>query len=145
MKKTEKPIIVEQTFKTPIETVWKSITDIDSMHQWYFKNIPSFEPVVGFETRFSVTSQGREFLHIWKVIEVEFLKKITYNWKYDGYPGDSFVTFELSKIDNLTNLKLTVNVLESFPDDIPEFKRESCINGWNFFIKKSLKEYIEKL
>lgn len=145
MKEDVEPIIVEQTFNTAIDTVWRSITEIDRMRQWYFKNIPSFKPEVGFETQFNVRSQGRDFLHMWKVIEVVPTKKIVYNWRYGGYPGNSFVVFELFKHNNFTRLKLTHEVQESFPDDIPEFSRESCIGGWKFFIRKSLKEHLEKI
>jgi len=136
--------MVEQTFNESIDTVWNSITMIDQMRQWYFKNIPSFKPEVGFETQFSVQSQGRNFLHMWKVTEVVPKKMIMYNWKYDGYPGDSFVVFELFKQNNLTKLRVTHQVQESFPEDIPEFSRESCIEGWTFFTRKSLKEFFEK-
>ena len=96
MRKNDEPIIVEQTFNTSIDTVWNSITEIDQMRQWYFENIPSFKPEVGFETQFNVQSQDRNFLHMWKVTEVVPLKMIIYNWKYEGYPGDSFVVFEFS-------------------------------------------------
>lgn len=145
MRKSDEPIVVEQTFNTAINTVWKSITDIHQMRQWYFENIPSFKPEVGFKTRFNIISQGRNFLHMWEVTEVVPMEKIIYNWKYDGYPGDSFVEFELFKQNKGTKLKLIHTVTESFPDDIPEFSRESCIEGWEFFIRKSLKEYLEKI
>ena len=52
------------------------------MRKWYFENIPSFKPEVGFKTQFNVQSQHRNFLHIWKVTEVVPKKMITYNWKY---------------------------------------------------------------
>ena len=71
MRKEDEPIVVEQTFNASIETVWNAITDIDQMRQWYFENIPSFEPKVGFETQFNVQCQGRDFLHMWKVTELE--------------------------------------------------------------------------
>jgi len=144
MKKDDAPIIVEQLFDQPIDIVWNAITQIDLMRQWYFENIPAFNPEVGFETRFNVESQGRDFLHIWTVTEVVPLKKIAYDWKYDGYPGDSFVEFELFKHNNSTKLKLTHNVRESFPQDIPEFSRESGVQGWTFFITKRLKEFLGK-
>ena len=143
MKKDDEPVIVEQTFHTSIDAVWKAITEIDQMRRWFFDNIPSFKPEVGFETRFNVTSKGRHFLHLWKVTEVVPLKKITCNWKYEGYAGDSFVVFELFEQDNATTLRVTNRVVEDFPEDIPEFSRESCIGGWTFFIKKSLKEFLE--
>jgi uncharacterized protein YndB with AHSA1/START domain len=144
MRKNDEPIIVEQTFNAEILIVWNSITEIGQMRQWFFENIPSFKPELGFDTQFNVESQGRNFMHMWKVTEVIPMKKITYNWKYDGYPGDSFVMFELFKQNNLTKLKLTHSVQESFPEDIPEFSRKSGIDGWNYFIRKRLKEYLEK-
>lgn len=73
----EKAIVVEQLFECPPGGLWEAITDLQQMKQWFFNNIPSFEPVVGF------------------------------------------------------------------PGEIPEFSRESCTAGWNFFINKSLKEYME--
>lgn len=144
MKANDGPVIVEQTFSAPIDTVWKSITEIDLMRQWYFENIPSFKAEVGFKTKFNVESGGRNFLHIWEVTEVIPMQKITYNWKYDNYPGDSYLTMELSQQENSTMLKLTASVTEDFPDDVPEFKRENCIAGWDYFIKQRLKEYLEK-
>jgi len=144
MRKGDDPIIVEQSFNRSIESVWKAITEVDQMRQWYFKNIPSFKAEVGFETQFNVQSRDRNFLHKWKVIEIVPLKMITYNWKYEEYPGDSFVVFELFEKNNLTTLRLTHQVHESFPEDIPEFSRESGVEGWTFFIRRSLKEFIEK-
>ena len=143
MRKNDEPVVVEQTFNTSIDTVWNSITRIEQMRQWYFENIPAFKAEVGFETQFNVHSQGRNFLHMWKVIEVLPNKMITYNWKYDGYPGDSFVVFELFDQNNLTKLRLTHQVQESFPEDIPELTRQSCAEGWTFFINKSLKDILE--
>ncbi len=65
MKKGDDPIIVEQFFNRSIESVWKAITEVEQMRQWFFENIP-------------------------------------------------------------------------------EFKRESCIEGWTYFIKKRLKEFLEE-
>jgi uncharacterized protein YndB with AHSA1/START domain len=144
MKTTDEPVVVEQTFKASINAVWSAITEIDQMHQWYFENIPSFEPEVGFETQFNVQSQGRDFLHHWKVTEIVPLKKIKYSWKYEGYPGDSFVAFELFEQHNGTKLRLSTEITEDFPGDVPEFTRESCLGGWTFFIQNRLREYFEK-
>ena len=144
MRRDEKPIIVEQAFDADINAVWDALTKIDLMRQWYFDDIPDFKPEVGFETQFTVTNEGRDFPHMWKVIEAIPAKKIAYSWKYDTYPGDSFVEFELFERDDSTKLKLTVHVLDDFPDDIPEFKRESCVAGWEYFIKQRLREFLEK-
>jgi uncharacterized protein YndB with AHSA1/START domain len=102
----------------------------------------SFKPEEGFETQFNIRSETRIFLHKWKVTKVIPPKKIKYEWTFEGYTGRSTTLFELFGQDNSTKLILTVEVLEDFPDDIPEFKRESCIGGWNYFINNRLKEYL---
>lgn len=137
--------MVKQTFNASAEAVWSSITEVSQMRVWYFNNIPSFKPEVGFETRFNVQSQNRTFLHTWLITEVIPLKKIAYRWKYEGYPGDSLAVFELFKQGNSTKLRFTHQVLEDFPEDIPEFSRESGVKGWEFLIQKSLKEFLEKI
>ena len=142
MKKNEPPIIIEQTYNTSVESVWDAITKDDQMQQWFFENIPSFKAQVGFKTQFKVQTEDRSFLHLWEVIEVEPLKKIAYNWKYDGYSGDSFVEIELFDEPNGTRLKLSHHILEDFQDDIPEFKRESGIAGRTYFIKERLKDFL---
>ena len=85
MKITDKPIVVEQTFDVSITELWNAITELKQMTQWFFENIESFEPKVGFETKFVIENEGRVFSHLWKITEVERLKKITYNWKYEEY------------------------------------------------------------
>lgn len=144
MDERNQPIIVEQSFNTSIEDVWKAITELDQMKQWFFEDIESFRPEVGFETHFNVQSGGRDFMHLWKLTEVVANKKIVYSWKYRDYPGDFIVTFELFEHENQTMLRLTAEVKESFPKGIPEFKRESGVAGWEYFIGKSLKEYLKK-
>jgi uncharacterized protein YndB with AHSA1/START domain len=139
---SEKPIIVEQTFPVSKEKLWSAITEHQQMTQWFFDNIESFEPKSGFTTKFIIENEGRIFPHLWKVTEVVPFKKITYKWKYEGYAGDSQVTFELREQNNGTQLKLTHLVLESFPQNIPEFSRESCLGGWHYFIKQQLMKYI---
>ena len=144
MQKNEPPIVIEQKFDNPIETVWAAITDLDRMRQWYFENIPAFKAEVGFETRFEVNAGERVFPHCWKVTAVKPPELIAYDWRYEGYPGDSRLQIELFRQAVGTRLKLTHSVSESFPQDIPEFKRESGIAGWNYFIGTRLKEYLEK-
>ena len=94
MKKGDPPIIVEQSFAVSAEAVWRAITDVDQMRQWYFENIPDFRAEVGFETRFEIRNEGRVFLHQWKVTEVVSLRKIEYDWTYAGYSGEFLSTFE---------------------------------------------------
>lgn len=144
MKKSDPPIIVEQTFQLPKEKVWAAITERDQMVQWFFDNIPAFKPEVGFITEFTVDAGERNFPHRWEIIEAEPNKKITYHWSYENYLGVGNVIFELMEDGGNTTLRLTNITLEDFPSDIPEFKRESCIGGWEYFIQNSLKGYLER-
>jgi len=142
VKITDPPIVVEHLFQASKEKLWNALTKRDQMVQWFFDNIEAFEPVVGFQTHFTVENEGRVFPHLWKITEVKPLQKITYNWKYEGYPGDSYLTFELTEQGSDTRLTVTHRVIESFPQNIPEFKRESCLGGWHYFIKQRLHDYI---
>lgn len=144
MKKEDEPIVVEQIYEAPLEKVWEAISVRDKMTRWFFPNIPSFEPVVGFETRFVIQVEDRTFPHLWKLTEVIPLKKLAYEWQFEGYPGRGISVFELGEEWQGTKLRLTFTVLEKFPDNIPEFKRESGVAGWNYFIRESLKEYLEE-
>ena len=143
MKKEDPPVVVEEVFDSSINQVWEAITDKDKMVKWFFDNIPDFKPEVGFKVSFNVNSGERDFLHLWEIIEVIPIKKIKYNWKYQDYKGDSNLTMELKEENGKTKITVTSEVLESFDDSIPEFKRESCIGGWNYFIKESLKNYLK--
>jgi len=138
------PIVVEQTFKAPVETVWKAIAEKDQMRQWFFDAIPEFEPVEGFETQFNVRAENVDYLHLWTVKEVVPRKRIVYEWRYGGVPGNSTVTWELSETPEGTKLKLTHEGIETFPQDNPVFSRESAQKGWDYFIRESLKKYLER-
>jgi uncharacterized protein YndB with AHSA1/START domain len=144
MKTTDEPVVIEQSFDASSDSVWNALTQIDQMRQWFFDNIPAFEPEVGFETQFNVQSESRNFQHMWKVTEVVPRKMLTYDWQYEEYPGHASVVYELFEENNTTKLRLTLQVREDFPEDIPEFKRESCIAGWKYFLGGNLKAFLEQ-
>jgi len=98
MKKTDPPIQLKVLYPVPIEKVWAALTNINEMQQWYFPNLVSFEPIVGFTTSFHLENEGRSFTHLWEITEVIPLQKLAYNWKYKEYNGDGYVVFALSKV-----------------------------------------------
>jgi len=144
MKTTEAPVIVEHSFQASLSEAWAAVTEVGQMTQWFFENIGEFDPKVGFETKFLVEVEDKSFTHLWRLTEVIFENKITYDWSYEEYTGRGLVTFELSEEGDQTLVKLTNVVIEDFPDDIPEFTRESCIGGWEYFIGERLKKYLER-
>ena len=143
MRTHEEPVVVEQEFNRPRADVWNAITKIEEMRNWYFENIPDFKAEVGFCTRFPVDAGDRIFLHLWQVTEVVPQRKVVYNWKYEGHAGDSLISFEVSGDEHSCQLRVTMQVLEDFPEDIPEFTRESCVGGWTYFINERLKAYLD--
>ena len=137
-------IVVEQTFNAPITVVWKAITDKHQMCQWFFETMTDFEPELGFETQFNVRCEDRDYRHLWKVTEVVAQERITYQWRYGGYAGNSSVTWELSQMPNATQLRLTHEGIETFPQDNPVFSRESGQAGWDYFLHQSLKGFLDR-
>ena len=126
MKTSDDPIVFTRTYKQPIDQVWKAISYLPKMHQWYFPEIPSFEAKVGFKTQFNIQAPSQDFLHMWEVLEVKEGVKLVYKWTFKDVPGASTTTWKLEKVSDGTLLTLTCDVLEDFPDEIPEFTIESC-------------------
>ncbi len=138
-------ITIERTYDAPLERVWRAITEHAQMKRWYMADLMEFRPEPGFQTQFDVHHEGKDYLHIWKVTEVIPHKKISYEWKYGGYPGNSLVTFELSAEGKRTRVTLTHSGLETFfPDQHPELSKENFLAGWTQLIGTSLKEFTER-
>jgi len=140
----ENSIIKEITVKAPVSEVWKAITNKNEMKKWYF-DLEEFKPEVGFEFRFlGGPDKDNQYLHICEITDVIVNKKLTYSWRYDGYPGKSFVTFELIEEGNNTRVKLTHTDIETFGTENPHFAKENFQAGWEAIIRTSLKNYFEK-
>lgn len=144
MTGSPEPIVVEETYNAPVSAVWQAITDKDQMRRWYFEQMVDFRPEVGFETGFTVSSDGRAYPHRWKVTEVVPGRLIAYDWRYEGYPGRGLVTWELSEAPAGTLLHFTCEGIETFPQCNPAFSRESCQAGWDYLLRQSLKAYLEQ-
>lgn len=137
------PIIIERKFMATASNVWSAISDRDEMKNWFI-DLEHFKPEPGFEFRFtSGPDPDRQYLHICEVIEAVPEKKLSYSWRYDGYAGDSLVSFEIFEIDSGAVLKLTHQGIGSFPDN-PDFAAANFAAGWDQIINKSLSAYLEK-
>ena len=143
MKTTDDSIIFKRTYPKSISEVWIAISYLPKMHEWYFPEIPSFEARVGFKTQFNIKAPSQDFLHQWEVLEVEEGVKLAYKWTFKEIQGASSTTWELAEVPEGTQLTLTNDVLEDFPDEIPEFTIESCKGGWDYFINERLAEYLK--
>jgi len=136
-------VIIERTYPASIEQVWSAITDPEKMKQWYFPMLEDFKPVPGFETRFVVEMDDKRYPHIWKIVEVVPPRKISYEWKFGGYPGNSLLTWELFETAGGTRLVLTHEHLESFRP-YPELSKDNFQAGWTYFTGTALEDYLQK-
>jgi uncharacterized protein YndB with AHSA1/START domain len=135
-------VVVERTFDAPITRVWKALTDVNEMRQWYF-DLKEFKPEVGFEFEFVVEHEGTTYHHLCRVTEVIPQQKIAYTWRYKAEPGDSLVTFELFDEGKKTRVKLTHTGIETFPKT-PAYARKNFEAGWTAIIGSELKQFVEK-
>jgi uncharacterized protein YndB with AHSA1/START domain len=142
MKSNNLTCNIEQTFNAPVKMIWKAITNNKDMKKWYF-DISEFKAEPGFEFHFYAGNEDRVYLHLCTIKEIIEGKKISYSWSFDGYPGNSMVSFELFEDGNKTRLKLTHEGLESFPKNNPDFAIDSFEQGWQFILGTSLKDFIE--
>ena len=114
------------------------------MKLWYF-DLAEFKPEVGFEFQFyGGPEDGIQYLHVCQVTEEVFENKLVYSWRYEGYAGISYLSFELISQGENTLLKLTHEGLDSFPQDNPDFAIGNFAEGWNQIINIYLKDFLEK-
>lgn len=140
---THQPFVIERTFNTAADKVWKAITDKTEMKKWHF-DLTEFKAEVGFEFRFTGRpSPDIQYLHVCKITEVVVNKKLKHSWCYEGYNGESFVTFELFAEGDKTKLVLTHTGLEAFPANNKDFGKENFVTGWTHIIGTSLNNFLE--
>ncbi len=135
-------ISISKIFDADISLVWRAITEKELMKKWYF-NLEEFIPEVGFTFEFKGGPEdGIQYNHLCEIIEVEFEKKLTYSWKYEGYEGISYVRFELSEVEGKTRLDFSHEGLSSFPVSNPDFAVHNFEAGWSHFIAKALPDFL---
>lgn len=140
----EKSFEIERTFPVSVSRLWNALTDPEEFKNWYFK-LPGFKPEVGYEFEFMGGRPGGiQYRHLCVVTESIKEKKLVYSWRYDGYEGISYVTWELFPEGNSTRLKLTHAGLETFPKSNPDLAAKNFAEGWTGIIGKSLVKYLSE-
>jgi uncharacterized protein YndB with AHSA1/START domain len=145
MSNTSNPIVVERIFETSADALWRALTDKDEMKKWYF-DLPEFRAELGFKFTFpGGPSPDRQYVHLCEVKEVVPDTKLSYSWRYEGYTGDSLVSFELFPQGEKTLLRLTHAGLHTFPEDNPDLAKHNFEAGWDGIVTESLNAYVDKL
>ena len=114
------------------------------MRKWFFEVIPEFSATEEFYTEFDVKAESRSFRHCWRVIEVVAQSHYTVEWTFTGLPGRGHVTHKITPGPDGKNTITFIDVIkEPFDTTIPEFKRQSSIDGWTYIMHEMLGPYLE--
>ena len=141
---SNEPVIVECIYNAPVTLVWDALTNNDKVKKWYFQ-LDEFKPEIGFKFDFTGGhDEGPQYLHLCEITESVINEKITYSWRYDNYPGNSEVTWELFEQEGQTRIKLTHTGLETFEENGKDFTKESFTGGWKYFLNDALKKFLEQ-
>jgi len=139
---TNEPLVLEKLYHTGSNKVWSALTNNSVLQHWYF-SLDEFKAEIGFQFSFLAGENEIKYMHLCEVTEVVSGKKITYSWQYKGYPGLSYVSFELFEQDKDTLVRLTHTGLESFISAGAPFALEKFRGGWTYFLTIALKGYLE--
>jgi len=140
MQKTT-PLIIERSYDATPAQIWAALTDPEKIKLWYFE-LPDFRAEVGYQFQFEGGPPERSYLHLCEVKEVLPNQVLAYSWRYDGYPGDSLVRFEILPEGKQTKVKLTHSGLHSFPADNPDFAPTNFETGWTDILGRSLTAFL---
>lgn len=138
----DKQFEIERVYAASPSRVWAAITDPTEMKKWYF-DIPGFKAEVGFKFEFmGGRPDGIQYRHLCEVTEVEKERKLTHSWRYDGYEGNSFVTWELFAEGNSTRVRLTHVGIETFPKSNTDLAPKNFAEGWTGILGTLLPKYL---
>ncbi|RYD79934.1 MAG: SRPBCC domain-containing protein [Sphingobacteriales bacterium] len=135
-------LILEHTYNVPAEKIWKGLTDNNELKKWYF-HLKDFKPKIGFKFDFmGGPEEGPHFLHLCEITDLVEGRKLAYTWRYDGYPGNSEVTWEIFENSEKTRVVITHSGLESFAHNGKDFNRDNFRAGWTYFLNDALENYL---
>lgn len=140
--KNSDSVVVERAFKASADKIWQALTNIEQMRKWYF-NVNDFKPVAEFEFEFTAGAENEQYVHKCVVKDVIPYNKIAYSWRYEGYQGNSLVSFELFEEGEYTRVKITHSGIETFPDK-EAFAKSNFNFGWTHILNHQLKDFVEE-
>jgi uncharacterized protein YndB with AHSA1/START domain len=141
MEKTS-PLVMERSYDATPAQIWAALTDPTQMKLWYL-NIPDFKAELGHQFQFEGGPPDKTYLHKCVVKEVVPNQVIAYSWRFDGYPGDSLVRFEILPEGEKTKVRLTHSGIESFMSpDTPDFDVKNFEMGWTHILNSNLADFM---
>lgn len=138
------PIVVEHVFAgIPVEKVWNTVTHLQKLNIWDFKN-ETYDLKVGGVFEFYEPG-GTAFYHKCTITQFDENHSFEHTWEYPLLSkGTSTVQWNLSQNGNDTTLILKHIGTESFADGGDAFKRENFVAGWTEIVTKIFTDYLSK-
>lgn len=137
-------VTLTRQLDAPVDKIWNALTAKDELKKWYLE-LADFRAEVGFRFQFSGgASPEKQYIHHCEIKEVVPGKKLVYSWRFEGYTGDSLVTFELVAQGEKTLLKFSHTGIDTFAANNPDFATKNFAEGWNHIILTSLPNYVER-
>lgn len=135
--------MVTEKFNCNSIRLWRALTNPAQMKLWYF-DLAHFEATPGFQFQFYGEGHtGVQYLHHCEVKTSKAPELLSYSWRYEGIPGESTVSFNITEVENGCRLDLVHTGLDTFPQDNPDMATSSFQDGWNYLIATALKGYVE--
>lgn len=143
-----KPIVVTQVFNVPISEVWKALTEVNNLKNWYFP-VKNFELEVGKTFTFYESETGSRFFHACTMLQIIPEQLLEHSWTHpNDSKGTSVLKWELASEGTGTKVTLTHTGAENFADAGADFSVANFEMGWNAILKTMLRNFlygIEKL
>jgi uncharacterized protein YndB with AHSA1/START domain len=103
-------VSLDYEIKSPIERVWRALTDSAMLSRWTFFDVEDFQPIVGHKFQFrGKAATGWTGIVDCEVLEADEPHRLSYTWMTEGQIGQHLttVTWTLTESDNgVTQLHL---------------------------------------
>ena len=137
-------VVIKQRVNAPVDKVWKAITDISLMKDWYF-DIADFSTDLNSEFSFYGNEENNKHQHHGEILEVIPKEKLKHTWSYPQITKDkTIVKWNLQDEGDKTLVILTHKGLENFEHLGENFSKDSFDKAWTEIVSIKLKNFIEK-
>jgi uncharacterized protein YndB with AHSA1/START domain len=137
----EQKVVKERIIQAPVMAVWKAVTTAEEMSKWFFE-LHEFKAELGYEFQLIGEKDGKKYPTSCKIIEVVERERLLFTWRYDDFPGEQLVSFELFDMGESCKFRVTHSGLENMLADQDEFDIEDTIDGWEV-LTQQLKQLVE--
>jgi uncharacterized protein YndB with AHSA1/START domain len=120
-------LTISRTLPAPAERVWRALTDPAALAAWFWPQ--RFSPTAEVDLRvggkYRIDGPAVGMAASGEYITVDPPYKLVFTWRWDGEPGETLVTIELTPVDAGTDLALRH---ERFASDAD---RDNHAQGWH--------------